>query len=69
MTDSKTEAKIDSARGGMIKGNEVGINGGLPNTLSLEQKKQMDEAFDLFDIDKDKRIDFYELKVCSVFYY
>lgn len=31
--------------------------------LSEEQKQEIREAFDLFDTDKDKAIDYHELKV------
>ncbi|MCJ1328794.1 Calcium-binding component of the spindle pole body (SPB) half-bridge [Thelotrema lepadinum] len=31
--------------------------------LSQEQREEIDEAFGLFDLDKDKRIDYHELKV------
>ena len=32
--------------------------------LTDEQKQEIREAFDLFDADKDRLIDYHELKVC-----
>ena len=35
--------------------------------LSAEQKQEIQEAFNLFDTDKDQHIDYHELKVnCSI---
>ena len=34
--------------------------------LSEEQKQEIQEAFALFDTDKDEEIDYYELKVCFI---
>lgn len=34
--------------------------------LSPEQKQEIKEAFDLFDTDKDQRIDYHELKVIMI---
>ena len=35
--------------------------------LSEEQKQEIQEAFNLFDTDKDKAIDYHELKVVFIF--
>ena len=35
--------------------------------LSTEQKQEIKEAFELFDTDKDDRIDYHELKVSNCF--
>ena len=35
--------------------------------LTEEQKQEIKEAFDLFDTDKDKAIDYHELKACEHF--
>ncbi|KAK6538013.1 Calcium-binding component of the spindle pole body (SPB) half-bridge [Orbilia ellipsospora] len=37
--------------------------GGAARELSEEQREEINEAFGLFDMDKDQRIDFHELKV------
>ncbi|KAF3926480.1 Caltractin [Arthrobotrys entomopaga] len=37
--------------------------GGVARELSEEQREEINEAFGLFDMDKDQRIDFHELKV------
>ena len=34
--------------------------------LADEQKQEIREAFDLFDTDKDRAIDYHELKVCLI---
>ena len=36
--------------------------------LSAEQKQEIQEAFNLFDTDKDQHIDYHELKVKIVLY-
>lgn len=36
--------------------------------LTEEQKQEIKEAFDLFDTDKDKAIDYHELKVSFLWY-
>jgi len=36
--------------------------------LSAEQKQEIQEAFNLFDTDKDQHIDYHELKARSVHY-
>ena len=46
---------------------EVGIrlhNKKKKKEVSEEQKQEIQEAFALFDTDKDDAIDYYELKVC-----
>jgi len=45
-----------SGDGGRIKGRKK-------KELSEEQKQQIREAFELFDTDKDRAIDYHELKV------
>ena len=63
MTDSKTEARIDSARSVTIERGQGVVGKRLTGALSEEQRKQIDDAFDLFDDNKDGRIDARELKV------
>lgn len=42
------------------------MKGRKKKELSEEQKQQIREAFELFDTDKDRAIDYQELKVVSV---
>ena len=36
--------------------------------LTNEQKQEIKEAFELFDTDKDQKIDYHELKVCGMYF-
>ena len=42
---------------------------GKRRELGEEQKQEIKEAFDLFDTDKDRAIDYHELKVTFLFYF
>ncbi len=69
MTNSKTETRIDSARGSPVEREGGGVGESLPDTVSEEQRKQIDDAFDLFDVDKGGTIDARELKVRRIRYW
>ncbi len=64
MTCSKTEASIASARGGLIE-TELSGSTSPSDALSEKQHEQIGDAFKLFDVDGDGRIELNELKVSA----
>ncbi|KAF3922743.1 Caltractin [Orbilia brochopaga] len=57
-------AGVGSAAGSHHQQHQHQSNGGAAaRELSEEQREEINEAFGLFDMDKDQRIDFHELKV------
>ncbi|EPS40809.1 hypothetical protein H072_5318 [Dactylellina haptotyla CBS 200.50] len=55
---------VGSAGGSHHQSHQHQANGGAAaRELSEEQREEINEAFGLFDMDKDQRIDFHELKV------
>jgi hypothetical protein len=64
MTCSETEASIASARGGLIE-KELSGSTSPSEALSEKQREQISDAFKLFDVDGDGRIELNELKVSA----